>query len=66
MAKKKKRISEKISNTKYTIYTDGGCAYNPGGPGGIGVVVINNETKECPIKYKYFILFFKISNNEIR
>lgn len=46
MAKKKKRISEKISDTKYTIYTDGGCAYNPGGPGGIGVVVINNETKE--------------------
>lgn len=28
----------------YIIYTDGGCRYNPGGPGGIGAVIINAET----------------------
>ena len=27
----------------YTIYTDGGCAQNPGGPGGIGVVIVDEK-----------------------
>lgn len=32
---------------KVTIYTDGGCDPNPGGPGGYGVVLIhNNKRKE--------------------
>lgn len=31
----------KQKHTEYIVYTDGGCAFNPGGPGGIGVVIIN-------------------------
>lgn len=27
----------------FTIWTDGGCAQNPGGPGGIGVVIVNEK-----------------------
>lgn len=30
----------------YLAYTDGGCAFNPGGCGGIGIVVINQDTGE--------------------
>ena len=30
----------------YIIYTDGGCDHNPGGRGGYGAVVINEETGE--------------------
>lgn len=30
---------------RYTIYTDGGCAFNPGGPGGIGVVILDGSGK---------------------
>lgn len=30
---------------RYTVYTDGGCAYNPGGPGGIGVVILDDGGK---------------------
>lgn len=30
----------------YIIYTDGGCAYNPGGPGGCAAVLINTDTGE--------------------
>lgn len=41
MAKKKKHVAP-----DYIVYTDGGCAVNPGGPGGIGVVVIDPETGE--------------------
>ena len=26
-----------------TIYTDGGCNHNPGGKGGIGIVIIDND-----------------------
>lgn len=37
-----------MSKTKsnYIIYTDGGCAINPGGPGGCAAVIINTETGE--------------------
>lgn len=28
----------------YIIYTDGGCECNPGGRGGYGAVIINNNT----------------------
>ena len=31
---------------KFLVYTDGGCAVNPGGPGGIGVVIIDQITGE--------------------
>lgn len=37
-------MSKKKSN--YIIYTDGGCAINPGGPGGCAAVIINTETGE--------------------
>ena len=30
----------------YIVYTDGGCAVNPAGPGGIGVVIIDTDTGE--------------------
>lgn len=30
----------------YIIYTDGGCECNPGGIGGYGAVIINNNTGE--------------------
>lgn len=30
---------------RYTIYTDGGCGFNPGGPGGIGAVILNEGGK---------------------
>lgn len=30
----------------YTIYTDGGCAVNPGGPGGYGSILIHQDTGE--------------------
>lgn len=30
---------------KYTVYTDGGCGFNPGGPGGIGAVILDVEGK---------------------
>ncbi len=33
-------------HTDYTIYSDGGCKFNPGGPGGYGTVVLDNETGE--------------------
>ena len=32
--------------SKFLVYTDGGCAFNPGGPGGIGAVVIDQLTGE--------------------
>ena len=35
----------KGSKKKYTIYTDGGCEFNPNGPGGIGVVILDEENK---------------------
>lgn len=46
--KKKKKAGTKTSRPRATIriYTDGGCAYNPGGPGGYGVVYLDTETGE--------------------
>jgi len=46
----------------YTIYTDGGCAYNPGGPGGYGVVMINDETGE---KRKFSQGYISTTNNRM-
>lgn len=56
MARKKNKDSikvvKKISNPDYIIYTDGGCAVNPGGPGGTGTLIFNCATKECTEIYK--------------
>lgn len=41
MAKKNGITSGNIQDPDYIVYTDGGCAVNPGGPGGTGVVIIN-------------------------
>ena len=30
----------------FTVYTDGGCAINPGGPGAFAAIIINNKTGE--------------------
>ena len=40
MAKKKNFTPD------YIVYTDGGCAFNPGGPGGCAAVILNNKTGE--------------------
>uniref|UniRef100_UPI002F4267A6 RNase H family protein n=1 Tax=Lachnoclostridium phocaeense TaxID=1871021 RepID=UPI002F4267A6 len=37
------RNEKEIAGEIYTLYTDGGCAWNPGGPGGIGVVILKGE-----------------------
>ena len=34
---------------KYVIYTDGGCDKNPGGKGGIGVYVVDEDRNETEI-----------------
>ena len=44
--KKKHKTSPTHVKTNIVVYTDGGCAFNPGGPGGYGVVVINKDTGE--------------------
>lgn len=36
----------KEQNIDYIVYTDGGCTFNPGGPGGYGCVIISTETGE--------------------
>ena len=51
MAKKKKKKSKtiiinRLKDTQYTLYTDGGCETNPGGKGGYGVVVIDDKSGE--------------------
>jgi len=35
-----------LDTLDYTIWTDGGCAQNPNGKGGYGVVIINNNTSD--------------------
>ena len=44
--KKKKNKQSSKPNTNIIAYTDGGCLFNPGGPGGYGVVIINKEAGE--------------------
>lgn len=34
------------SESRYIVYTDGGCAFNPGGPGGYGAVIVDTKTGE--------------------
>ena len=54
--KKRRRRRGKLpeSENGIVVYTDGGCAVNPGGPGGYGVVVIdksNGQIKEYSAGY---------------
>lgn len=45
--KKKSRLKQgKVDDCQFIVYTDGGCAFNPGGPGGCGAVIIDRETGE--------------------
>lgn len=44
-----------MSNLDYTIWTDGGCAKNPNGKGGYGVVIQNNNTLTVTTHYEGFI-----------
>ena len=37
----------------YIVYTDGGCAINPGGPGGIGVIIIAPDGSKTEIRQGY-------------
>lgn len=48
MAKKRNTAfnTGKESESRYIVYTDGGCAFNPGGPGGYGVVIVDKKTGE--------------------
>lgn len=39
-------MTEKETEQDYIVYTDGGCAVNPTGPGGIAVVIIDTNTGE--------------------
>ena len=41
-----KVVSLEKSESEYIVYTDGGCDVNPGGRGGIGVVIINKSSGE--------------------
>ncbi len=44
--RKKRKVTSVKADTDTVIYTDGGCMYNPGGPGGYGIIVVNRETGE--------------------
>ena len=48
MGKKNKsqKTNAPADMSQFTVYTDGGCAVNPGGPGGYGIVIIDNTTGE--------------------
>lgn len=39
-------MAKKIESPDFIIYTDGGCAINPGGAGGAGIIIINTSTEE--------------------
>lgn len=60
MGKRKKSV--KTVNVDYIVYTDGGCAYNPGGPGGCAAVVINKKTEE---RVEYREAYESTTNNRM-
>lgn len=46
-------MTQDTQTPEYTVYTDGGCLVNPGGPGGIGIVIISADgTKEISRGYR--------------
>lgn len=46
----------------YIIYTDGGCAFNPGGAGGCATVIVDTETGEIIEKSRGY---FSTTNNRM-
>lgn len=40
-------MAKETKMPEFIVYTDGGCAVNPGGPGGVGVVIVNMKTDEA-------------------
>lgn len=46
----------------YILYTDGGCAINPGGPGGYGSILIDNHTGEFQ---EFSAGYFASTNNRM-
>lgn len=48
------RTPLKLHNKSLTIYTDGGCIPNPGGKGGIGVVILENDKVLLEISKSYY------------
>lgn len=54
MSRKKKKKSRKIEYRnsevcQYTVYTDGGCAVNPGGKGGYAAVILHEDKEPVEI-----------------
>ena len=45
--RKEKKMSKLLD---YTVFTDGGCARNPGGRGGYGIVIIDNKVQPRGIR----------------
>lgn len=50
------------SKFDYIIYTDGGCSTNPGGRGGIGIVILNTRTGK---KTEHSEGYFCTTNNRM-
>lgn len=60
--KETEKAGGQISLGKYMVYTDGGCGFNPGGPGGIGVVIVSCDTGEVQELSKGY---FSSTNNRM-
>lgn len=60
MGKKCKKKHRKP--TDYIVFTDGGCAYNPGGPGACAAIVQNRKTHE---KKEYSKAYQSTTNNRM-
>lgn len=52
----------KSSRQLFTVYTDGGCGWNPGGPGGIGVVILLGK---CKVIKEISKGYFSSTNNRM-
>lgn len=60
MSKKKKQNQiadeeNRLEHPDFIIYTDGGCAVNPGGPGGCAAVIIDTSTGEITEKSEGYL-----------
>mgnify|MGYP000003494861 CR=1 FL=1 len=60
MSKKKKQNQiadeeNRLEHPDFIIYTDGGCAVNPGGPGGCAAVIIDTSTGEIAEKSEGYL-----------
>ncbi len=61
-AKRPESKNEHLPEINFSIYSDGGCRFNPGGPGGYGTIVIDHETGEIS---EYSEGFFSTTNNRM-